>query len=128
MERKTLQGLTIQEKIRLSKRPLTPAEIHTAANKEVPNLGLATIYRHLHALSEKGLVAGVDYPGQPTRYEWADGRDKAHFSCRSCEKLFAFDETMQNEPALNAPKGFEIQGCEMMLYGTCPSCSKAQKE
>ena len=128
MARKTLQGLTIQEKIRLSKRPLTPAEIHTAANKEVPSLGLATIYRHLHALSEKGLVAGVDYPGQPTRYEWADGKDKIHFSCRSCEKLFAFDDTMQKEPALNAPKGFEIQGFEMMLYGTCPACSKAQKE
>ncbi len=128
MARKTLQGLTIQEKIRLSKRPLTPAEIHTAANKEVPSLGLATIYRHLHALSEKGLVAGVDYPGQPTRYEWADGKDKIHFSCRSCEKLFAFDDTMQKEPALKTPKGFEIEGFEMMLYGTCPFCSKAQKE
>ena len=23
---------------------------------------------------------------------------------------------------------FEIQGFEMMLYGTCPACSKAQKE
>ena len=128
MARNTLQGSTIQAKIRLAKRPLTPAEIHSEANKEVPSLGLATIYRHLGVLSKKGLVAGVDYPGQPTRYEWADGRDKVHFSCRSCEKLFAFDDTMQNEPALKAPKGFEIQGFEMMLYGTCPACSKAQKE
>ena len=128
MVRNTRQGKIVSATLKLAKRPLTPTEVHCAAKNKFPNLGLATIYRHLHALSEKGLVAGVDYPGQPTRYEWADGKDKIHFSCRSCEKLFAFDDTMQNEPALNAPKGFEIQGFEMMLYGTCPSCSKAQKE
>jgi Fe2+ or Zn2+ uptake regulation protein len=43
MGRRTRQGTLISETIRQAKRPLTPAEIHTAAMREIPNLGLATI-------------------------------------------------------------------------------------
>ena len=75
------------------------------------------------ALAEQNQVVGVDYPGQPPRYEWADGKDKVHFACRSCDKLFALEDTTEDIPPANAPKGFEVQGFEVMLYGTCPKCT-----
>ncbi|MBT3667965.1 MAG: transcriptional repressor, partial [Opitutae bacterium] len=65
---------------------------------------------------------GVDYPGQPPRYEWADGEDKVHFACRTCDKLFALEDTTEDTPPAKAPKGFQVQGFEVMLYGTCPEC------
>ena len=125
MKRNTKQGEVVLEVMRSAGRPLTPLEIHQRATQEIPRLGIATTYRHLKALSENNQVVGVDYPGQPPRYEWADGQDKVHFACRSCDKLFALDDTTEDIPPAQAPKGFKVQGFEVMLYGTCPECRKS---
>ena len=122
MKRNTKQGEVVLEVMRSAGRPLTPLEIHQRAIRKIPRLGIATTYRHLKALSENNQVVGVDYPGQPPRYEWADGQDKVHFACRSCDKLFALDDTTEDIPPAPAPKGFKVQGFEVMLYGTCPKC------
>jgi Fur family ferric uptake transcriptional regulator len=122
MNRKTKQGEIISKVIELSERPLTPLEIHQLASKENPCIGIATTYRHLKMLGEKNRVVGVDYPGQPPRYEWADGKDKVHFACRSCNKLYALEDTTDDTPPAKAPTGFKVQGFEVMLYGTCPGC------
>lgn len=122
MKRKTKQGEVISKVIELSERPLTPLEIHQLASKENSSIGIATTYRHLKMLGEKNQVVGVDYPGQPPRYEWADGKDKVHFACRSCNKLYALEDTTDDTPPAKAPEGFKVQGFEVMLYGTCPGC------
>ena len=122
MKRTTQQGNVILEVIKEAKRPLTPLEIHQKAMQESPRIGIATTYRHLKSLSDDNQVVGVDYPGQPPRYEWADGQDKVHFACRTCDKLFALEDTTEDTPPAKAPKGFQVQGFEVMLYGTCPEC------
>jgi Fur family ferric uptake transcriptional regulator len=122
MIRKTEQGQVVSDVIKKAGRPLTPLEVHQLAAQKIPRLGIATTYRHLRKLTEGQLVVGVDYPGQPPRYEWADGKDKVHFSCRSCDKLFALEDTTEDTPPANAPKGFNVQGFEVMLYGVCPEC------
>ena len=122
MKRKTKQGEVISKVIELSERPLTPLEIHQLASKENTSIGIATTYRHLKMLGEKNQVVGVDYPGQPPRYEWADGKDKVHFACRSCNKLYALEDTAEDKPPIEEPDGFKVQGFEVMLYGICPKC------
>jgi len=122
MKRKTKQGEVISKVIELSERPLTPVEIHQLASKENSSIGIATTYRHLKMLGEKNQVVGVDYPGQPPRYEWADGKDKVHFACRSCNKLYALEDTTEDKPPVEEPDGFRVQGFEVMLYGICPKC------
>jgi len=122
VKRNTKQGEVILSAIKLAGRPLTPLEIHELASKKIPRLGIATTYRHLKTLSESLQVVGVDYPGQPPRYEWADGKDKVHFSCRACDKLFALEDTTEDTPPAKAPKDFIVQGFEVMLYGVCPDC------
>jgi Fur family ferric uptake transcriptional regulator len=122
MKRNTRQGTILSEVIRTADRPLTPLEIHGLAVRKIPHLGIATTYRHLKSLTESNQVVGVDYPGQPPRYEWADGKDKVHFACRSCDKLFALDDTTEDTPPAKAPDGFKVQGFEVMLYGVCPEC------
>ena len=122
MKRTTRQGEIILKVIRSAGRPLTPLEIHQRASRKSPNIGIATTYRHLKSLGESQQVVGVDYPGQPPRYEWADGRDKVHFACRSCDKLFALEDTTEDTPPAKAPKDFKVQGFEVMLYGICPEC------
>ena len=122
MKRNTRQGEVILSVIRDARRPLTPLEIHQLAIQEIPRLGIATTYRHIKSLSETNQVVGVDYPGQPPRYEWADGKDKVHFACRSCDKLFALEDTTEDTPPAKVPERFKVQGFEVMLYGVCPEC------
>ena len=122
MKRNTQQGNLILNVIKSANRPLTPLEIHQRASSSSPHIGIATTYRHLKSLAEKKQVVGVDYPGQPPRYEWADGEDKVHFACRSCDKLFALEDTTGDTPPAKVPRGFRVQGFEVMLYGTCPEC------
>ena len=126
MKRNTRQGEIIPSVIRSAGRPLTPLEIHEFATKQIPGLGIATTYRQIKNLCESHQVVGVDYPGQPPRYEWADGKDKVHFACRACDKLFALEDTTGDAPPAQAPKGFLVQGFEVMLYGICPECAKNQ--
>ncbi len=126
MKRSTRQGEVVLSAIRSAGRPLTPLEIHERSIREIPRLGIATTYRHLKKLCASHQVVGVDYPGQPPRYEWADGQDKVHFACRSCDKLFALEDTTEDIPPAKAPEGFEVQGFEVMLYGLCPGCAKGQ--
>ena len=76
IKRNTQQGNIILDVIKKAERPLTPIEIHQKAILKSPRIGIATTYRHLKVLSEGNQVVGVDYPGQPPRYEWADGKDK----------------------------------------------------
>jgi len=112
----------VSDVIEKAGRPLTPLEVHQLASQKIPRLGIATTYRHLRKLTEDQQVVGVDYPGQPPRYEWADGKDKVHFACRSCDKLFAMEDTSADIPPAEAPEGFKVQGFEVMLYGLCPEC------
>ena len=122
MKRNTQQGNIILQVIKEAKRPLTPLEIHQKATQESPRIGIATTYRHLRTLSEENQVVGVDYPGHPPRYEWADGQDKVHFACRSCDKLYAMEDTTGDIPPAKVPRDFKVQGFEVMLYGICPDC------
>ena len=110
IKRNTQQGNIILDVIKKAERPLTPIEIHQKAILKSPRIGIATTYRHLKVLSEGNQVVGVDYPGQPPRYEWADGKDKVHFSCRSCDKLFALDDTTEDNPPAKAPSGYHSSG------------------
>jgi Fur family ferric uptake transcriptional regulator len=123
MKRNTKQGEIIFSVIRTANRPLTSIEIHQLAAEQIPRIGIATTYRHLKSLTKSHHVVGVDYPGQPPRYEWADGKDKVHFACRACKKLFALDDTSAETPPVSVPGSFEVQGFEIMLYGFCPSCA-----
>ena len=96
--------------------------MHELAANKIPRLGIATTYRHLKSLTHSQQIVAVDYPGQPPRYEWADGKDKVHFACRSCHKLFALEDTSEDKSPAKVPKGFKVQGFEIMLYGICPHC------
>lgn len=65
MERSTRQRRAIRRVLLETRRPLSPREILELARKQVPSLGLATVYRNLRALVEEGAVVPVALPGSP---------------------------------------------------------------
>lgn len=86
MVRQTRQRTAIEQVLREAGRPLSPAEIYEAACRKQPNLGLRTVYRQIDSLKVAGRLCGVDYPGQPVRYELVGDGHHSHFLCRSCKR------------------------------------------
>lgn len=121
MERSTRQRTAIEEVLAKVGQPLLPHELLTVAQKIVPSLSLATVYRNLKALEEEGQIEAVTLPGEPTRYERRKHHHH-HFHCNTCHQVMDIDACPGNLEHL-LPKGFVLEGHQITLYGQCPVCS-----
>ena len=123
MERHTRQRDAITQALKDADRPLSPLEIQQLAARHKPGIGVATIYRNINALKEEGHLLLVDVPGQPPRYELAGKDHHHHFHCRKCDRVYEMHGCPGPLEKL-APRGFKVEGHELMLYGLCKACSK----
>jgi len=121
MERSTKQRAAIQEALGRLGRPLLPQELLAEAQKSVPNLSLATIYRNIKALVADGLVEVVSLPGEVDRYE-VHKHHHHHFYCNSCQQVTDIDACPGDLSKL-MPKGYSLEEHQITLYGKCPACS-----
>lgn len=120
--RSTRQRSSIQEVLEDSARPLLPTEILEAAQRLVPAMGLATVYRNLKLLAESGDIQSVDLPGEPPRFESARHGHHHHFQCRDCGRVFDVHQC-PGDLAQMAPQGFVVERHELTLYGVCAHCA-----
>jgi len=103
-------------------RPLTREEILSLGRQQIPRLGSATVNRAIREMTAAFQVIGVEFPGQPRRYELPAESEHPHFICRRCDRVFDLPVAMQL-PQVHAPKGFVVTGGEIVYAGTCPDCS-----
>ena len=122
--RNTRQLAVIESTLRSAGRPLAIGELHVAATKVLPRLGLATIYRALRELTDDGRIVSVKYAGQPVRYEWAVSRHHAHFICHRCKRVYDLDAPVDVPRPPRKPRGFKFDGEEVIYYGFCADCRK----
>ena len=122
MERKTDQKQAILAAFERAGRPLSPQEALELARPQAAGLGIATIYRNLKSLADKGVLKAVSLPGESTaRYELCGKAHHHHFHCRKCHQVFEVDGCPGNiEPLV--PKGFLLEDHEVVLYGLCSAC------
>jgi Fur family ferric uptake transcriptional regulator len=120
--RNTRQLAALETALRAAGRPLAVDEIHAAAKRALPRIGLATVYRTLNELTAEGRIVSVKYAGQPTRYEWAVARSHSHFICNRCKRVFDIDEPVDVPLPHRRPKGFQFHGEEVIYYGVCADC------
>lgn len=124
MERNTRQRDAIREAFRHSGRPLSTDEVHLAARKTVPGLGVATVYRTIRSLQAEGWLATVELPGAPARYELTGKAHHHHFHCDRCDRVFDLvgcPDTLQDL----LPRSFRLDRHELVLYGRCADCTRA---
>lgn len=126
VRRQTPQRRAIRAVLSRSRRPLSPQEILDQARDESPQLGLATVYRNVKDLVGLGWLDAVELPGAPDRYERAGRGHHHHFHCRACDRVFdieACPDEVQNAVEEMSPGGFEVDAHEIILYGTCSTCT-----
>lgn len=119
----TRQRQAILEVLREAGRPLTFEEILQAGRQKIERLGPATVNRHLRDMAENFEVVGLQYPGQPKRYELPADKEHPHFICRACNKVFDLPVAMR-VPEVEVPAGFQVMGGEVLYSGFCADCAK----
>jgi Fur family ferric uptake transcriptional regulator len=121
--RETRQGLAIRQVLESANRPLTPEDVLASAQRAVPGLGMATVYRRIKTLLEERRLVAVELPGQSARYEVAGKAHHHHFHCRGCDRIFELSGCVDGLREL-IPRGFRVTGHDVVLYGYCRSCRK----
>lgn len=103
-------------------RPLTREEILECGRRQLSRLGIATVNRAIREMTENFEIVGLDYPGQPRRYELPVGKEHPHFICRTCDRVFDLPASMKLPP-VKVPEGFVVTGGEIIYSGTCAQCA-----
>lgn len=121
--RNTAQRSAIRAAFERADRPLSPGEALAAAQRSVPRLGIATVYRNIRNLVDEGWLAEVLLPGAPNRYEVAGKHHHHHFRCRICDRVYEVDSCPPDLRSL-IPRGFQLESHEITLLGRCPDCAR----
>ena len=119
----TRQREAVDQVLKEAGRPLTRDEILREGRMIVERLGPATVDRHIREMTESFQLIGLEYPGQPKRYELPAEREHPHFLCRECNRVFDLPVVMRL-PEIKAPSGFLVTGGEVVYSGTCPDCRR----
>jgi Fur family ferric uptake transcriptional regulator len=107
---------------------ITAQELFDALRAEGNRVGIASVYRVLEQLAERGLVHRVDLGGGTTRFEPAlpDGEHHHHLVCDACGRVDQFDDDAL-EQALSRvadAQGYELAKHDVVLHGACDSCRR----
>ena len=127
--RKTAAREIVLQVLSESERPLSHQEV--ADRDETRVLDRVTLYRTLTTLQKAGLlhrVQGVDgiwrFRGHQTRSGKCGG-NHIHFFCLECSRMSCLQE--QPLPWIQEPKGAEIFGKQLVVYGRCARCKARDK-
>jgi len=123
MIRNTLQRRAISRVFSVDVPPLTPQEVLAAAQKDMPALGIATVYRTLKSMVESGTLTIVNLPGEASRYELTEKCHHHFFSCRACGKVSVVSKCITDFKDM-VPNSFKLERHEVVLYGLCSQCNK----
>ena len=89
--------------------------------RRCPQVGLVTMYRTLHLLSELGIVRRMDL-GDGPRYELAEDHHH-HLICESCGDISEFEECpLSSELVSLVSSEFEVRSHSVEVYGRCAAC------
>ena len=121
MERTTRQRAAIRAVIAAAGRPLLAQEVLELAQRQVPGLAIATVYRNLKWMADEAELRPVLLPGENPRYELSGESWHPHFRCRQCRRVFDLPAALY-EFSRSLPAGFTVEDHELTLYGSCPEC------
>lgn len=102
----------------------TASEIYGAIKVRNFHIGLATVYRTLDAMVERGDVAAVR-TGNAVRYDLTHHRHH-HLVCQVCGKVTDVDASDVPSDLISFfenESGYDLTDASIQLNGTCASCT-----
>lgn len=108
----------------------TAAQVYEVVRNKRPRIGIASIYRILHNLVEKGYINELRHSDECCRYD-AHLERHDHAICTICGALLDVPiEVKLPRDALQAAAemaGIELSSHELRLYGRCSQCNTSKQ-
>ena len=95
-------------------------EIYEDVKEHYPTLSLATIYKNIILMVEKGVIVEVPINGKKSKYELKKD-DHIHLICQSCGEICDIEISKEKEKILSVDN-FELKTAQINLYGICEKC------
>lgn len=115
------------EQLQQDRGELTGQELHARLRGTSHGMGLATVYRHLRALQQRGLVRCRHLPSGEALFAPTE-RDEHHLTCVDCGSTVALRSCPMHEAHLTAQQldGFQLLFHTLEFFGLCASCQQRQ--
>ncbi len=123
--RRTTQREIVFGLVQSSVEHPTAEWIHQEARQILPDISLATVYRTLRSLKERGLVQEFSGGSTSSRYDGA-GRDHEHVRCIRCGVVedVTIPELGDLRDRIAERTGFRIGSHPFLFQGICESCAR----
>ncbi len=116
----------VMDVLQTMKQHPTALEVYNVVRDRRPHIGLATVYRILHQLTELGLIKALGRESE-CRYDTHIQRHD-HAICTVCGTLLdiPIDIVLSSETLRMAAQatGFELNSYEVRIYGRCTTCQR----
>ena len=121
--RNTVQRAEVLEVVRSADGHLTAGEIFERVRKKDPKIAYGTVYRTLHLLAEKGMIAELTFADEASRYDRRTERHD-HVHCLECGLLVDVDVPIAliARHVAEEQSGFAVSSHHTVFAGTCPAC------
>lgn len=105
--------------------------LYEDVKKELPQIGIATVYRNIADLTEEGIITKIKTKNDgPDRYD-ANIKPHYHFECLKCNDICdiypnnnMYNDLSDNIKNMIGKMGAEIIETDIMIRGVCKKCAQ----
>ena len=121
----TPQRISVLKELHKNEHPTIDA-LYESIKKEYPSISLATVYKNIHALKEKGVVIEVNMPNGKMRYDIFT-KPHIHIVCKNCNSVMDMDydeKLFDYQTKLEGQSGLKIDRLDVIAsVDSCEHCS-----
>jgi len=113
--------------LRQADRELSGQDLHALLRQSPQTMGLATVYRHLRQLQQRGLIRARHLPSGEALYAPVE-RDEHHLTCVDCGTTLVLQHCPMHDLPLqgNHAEGFQLLFHTLEFFGLCRVCRQRQ--
>ena len=129
MNKRSKQREAIVRVLRSTSSHPTAEWIYEEVKKEIPNIGLATVYRNLRLLKEAGEVSEMGTSSDTAHFD-GNTNDHYHFRCDRCGRILDLDEPIDTEIEARIARrtGLKVTHHHLELGGLCLGCQQLENK
>ena len=115
------------EQLKLADRELSGQDLHALLRQSPQAMGLATVYRHLRQLQQRGLIRCRHLPSGEALFAPVE-RDEHHLTCVDCGATLVLEHCPMHNVQLHGDQaeGFQLLFHTLEFFGLCRNCQERQ--
>ncbi|CAK6693163.1 MULTISPECIES: Fur family transcriptional regulator [unclassified Synechococcus] len=115
------------EQLKRADRELSGQDLHALLRQGPQPMGLATVYRHLRQLQQRGLIRCRHLPSGEALFAPME-RDEHHLTCVDCGATLVLEHCPMHNVKLHGDQadGFQLLFHTLEFFGLCSHCQQRQ--